>query len=143
MHAAVDRAARVAAHAQAERDVPADVAVVEERVVLEHEPDAAAVGRDGREVDAVQEHPARVGSLETGDHPEQRALPRSTRPEHGDDLAVPDLERDAGERRLPAEPHAHVLDGEHQSHPPSRRGRTRSTTRTDVTVTAIRITASA
>ena len=39
--------------------LPSDVAVREQRVVLEHQPEAAAVGRHAGEVDAVAQRPAR------------------------------------------------------------------------------------
>ena len=56
---------------------------------------------------------------------------------------VADVERDAVQRgRLP-EPHADVLDREHQIQPPSARRRIRSTRKTEATVTPMRITASA
>ena len=58
----------------------ADVAVREELVVLEHEPEAPAVGGDVREVLArPSQHPAGVGARSAGDHPQQRALARSAR----------------------------------------------------------------
>ena len=42
----LDLLAGIAPHAQAEPNVPPDVAMVEERVILEHEPDSATMGRN-------------------------------------------------------------------------------------------------
>ena len=65
-----DRVVRVTAHAQAERDVPEHVAVREERMILEDEPDPPAMRRRPGEVDSVQEDAPCVGQLEAGDHPQ-------------------------------------------------------------------------
>ena len=80
---------------QAEGDVPDDVAVGEQRVVLEHEPEVAAVRRDAGEIDAVAHDPARGERLQPGDGPQQRALAAPARPEHAHDLAVADGQVDA------------------------------------------------
>src|SRR5262249_50186544 len=115
---------------------------LEERVILEDEPDPAPVRGDVAEVDAVQRDPPRFGRLEPCDDAEERALPGSARSEHGDDLAVRDVHGHPIEGDVPVEAHGDVLDAEHQSQPP-RRTRMRSTTRTDTTVTVMRTTARA
>ena len=131
-----------------ERDVPDDVAVGEERVVLEHEPDVAAVGRDAGEIDAVTQHPARSERLQPGDGPQQGALAAPARPEHAHDLAVADGQVDAVDRaravrRAVRGCDARVGDGdalelEHQNVPTSPT-RKRSMPSTDRTVRTIRI----
>ena len=97
----------------------------EERAVLVHEPDPAAVRRHAREIAAVEEDAARVRPLQAGDDPQERALAAAARPEHGDELAVRHLEVDPVERGLAVERDRHVLDPEHQSPPPRRRARAR------------------
>ena len=117
--------------------------MVEERVILEHEPDPAAVRRNAGEVAAVEHDAPGVGPLEAGDHAEQRALPRAARSQHGDDLALGDVERHAVERGLLAEADRDVLDPKHAQNQPARRMRIRSTRKTETATTTMRITASA
>ena len=115
--------------------------MVEERVVLEDEPDPTAIRRNRGEVVTVQEDAPQVGALQSGDDP-QRALPGAARPEHGHGLTGADLERDAIESLFVSEVDADVLDPQHQNH--SRRSRRkRSMTKIDVAVSTMRITASA
>ncbi len=111
-----DRVVRVAAHAQAECDVPEHVAVREEGVVLEDEPDAPAIRRRPSEVDSVQQHAPCVGHVQAGDHPQQRRLAGAARPQHGDDLSVGDAERRTVENGLVVEPHDDVLGAKHRDH---------------------------
>ena len=101
---------RVAAHAQAERDVATHVEVVEQGVVLEHHPDPAPVRRNGREVVSVEEHAAAIRLLQPGDDAQERALARPARPEHSDDLALGHVERHAVEREPLPEADGDVLD---------------------------------
>ena len=54
---------RVAAHAQAERDISEDVPMREERVILEDHADPAPMWRDRARIHAVDEHAARVWPL--------------------------------------------------------------------------------
>ena len=75
------------ADAQAERDVLEHGHVPEERVVLEHEPDAAVAGVALGGVLALEDHRAGVGRLEPGDDAQQRRLARPGRPEQRDQLA--------------------------------------------------------
>ncbi len=97
--------------------MPCDVAVMEQRVILEDEPDPAAVRRDRRDVLAVEQDTPCVGSLQARDRAEERALPGAARAEHGDDLAARDVERDAVERERPSKRDRDVLDPEHLEPP--------------------------
>jgi hypothetical protein len=116
-------------HARAEGDVAGDVAVREQRVVLEHESDARA-SLDGdvatsSAVDADRAGPERV---EPGDAAEQRRLPAAARAEERDDLAGRDVEVDVGEHvRDPSPYPARPLDVEARirTSRPSRPGRGR------------------
>src|SRR6185369_2928016 len=83
---------RLRPHAQAERDVLEDRHVAEQGVVLEDEADAplADVGIGG--VLAMEEHGARVGHLEAGDHAQQRRLARPRWAEQRDELAGRNVE---------------------------------------------------
>ena len=56
-----DRVVRVAAHRRPNATFPEHVAVGEEGVILEDEPDASAIRRRSGEVDPVQQHPPRIG----------------------------------------------------------------------------------
>ena len=75
----------------------------EEVEVLEHVADGPAaqrgpvVGRQGRQVVAVDEHLARRRLLHRTGDGEQRALARAARPHHGDERARRDLEVDVDE----------------------------------------------
>ena len=116
----------VARPPQPEADVAGDVAVGEQLVVLEHQPEAPAVGGHVREVLAVPRHAAGVGDEEAGDHPQQRALARPARPEQADDLPGADGQADLVEHHPVAEPDGHPVDLEHRTprvprSPPRRR----------------------
>ena len=76
-------------------DVVADGHVRKEGVVLEDGVHVALVGRQARHVDAVQQHLALGRELEPGDHPQGRGLPGARRAEHGEELAVSDIEADS------------------------------------------------
>ena len=78
---------RSARHPQPEPDVGGHVEMGEQLLVLEHQPDPAAVGRDRREVAAVPRDATAVGLMQPGDDAQQRRLARATGPEHGDDLS--------------------------------------------------------
>ena len=86
-------------HGQPEADVAGDVAVGEQLVVLEDQPEAPAVGGDGPQVLAVPRHAAAVGDEEAGDHPQQRALARPARAEQADHLPGTDGQADLVEHR--------------------------------------------
>ncbi len=84
--------------AQPEGDVPGDAEVGEEREVLEHQADAAGLGRDV--AGGVGDHPAgnrhraRVLALDPGGDPQQRGLAAAGGAEQAGDLAGAELERD-------------------------------------------------
>ena len=52
----------------------------------------------GGDVAALEMNRAAAGVIQTVDRAQRRRLARSVRPEHGDDLALANLERDALER---------------------------------------------
>ena len=87
------------ADAEPEGDVRLDGHVLEERVALEHEAEAALLGRQARHVGVAEQHLAGVGLLEPGDHPQHRRLPRPRRPEQRGDAARRRDERDVRHRR--------------------------------------------
>ena len=93
--------------AQAELDVAARREVREQRVVLEHEPDAALVRRNvhaGRaERAAAREDGAAVERLEAGDAAQRRGLAAAARAQQAADLAFREREAHAVERRALAE----------------------------------------
>ena len=98
--AAGGRCARAAA---GRRGCCRDVEVREQRALLRHvaDPRAAAAGPTCGAVGdrlAVDRDRARVGREEAGDQPQQRGLAAARRAQHGDDLAVVDVEIDAVER---------------------------------------------
>ena len=95
--------ARARAHAQAERDVLEDRHVPEQRVVLEHEADAAVARVARRGVFPVEQHGPRVGRLQPRDDPQHRRLAGAGRPEQRDELARCDPEADVVERDEAAE----------------------------------------
>ena len=111
------RAGRTVEVAQPERDVRGDVEVGEQRMLLEHQADAAVLRwqRAGGSVDrpAGQLDRAGVGSLEAGDDAQQRRLPAARRAEQGGQRAVRDVEVDAVERddRSEAAGHAAAPQG--------------------------------
>ena len=72
--------------------------VREQRVALEDGVDVAALGRDGREVGAVEQDLARGRALEAGDQPQRRRLAAARRPQQREELARPDREVDAVDR---------------------------------------------
>ena len=77
-------------HLQPEADVRRDVAVREELLVLEHHPDAAAVGGQASDISAVQVDRARRRHDEAGDDAQERRLAAAGGPEQGDDLRIAD-----------------------------------------------------
>ena len=74
----------------------------EQRIVLEHGVDVAPVGRDA--LGALAENLDVAGGrlLEAGDQAQAGGLARARRPEHGEELARPDVEVDAHRRRCTA-----------------------------------------
>ena len=78
--------------AQAVPDVPGDVHVREERVVLEDRVDVALVGRDAGDRLAVEEDLALGRLFEPGDHPQRRRLAAARRPEEAVERAPGDAQ---------------------------------------------------
>ena len=98
-------APRARPHAQAEGDVLEHRHVAEERVVLEHEADAALSHVAHGRVLAREQHLAAVGPLEPGDDPQQARLARARGAEERHQLARRDVQahvvhRDEGAERL-------------------------------------------
>ena len=77
-----------------ERDIVEDRHVGPQGILLEHHPDVALVR--GNRIDGlvIDEDPAGVGADEPRQHPEERGLPGSGRPEHGVKFAGSDGEGD-------------------------------------------------
>ena len=98
--------------AQRELDVVRHRHVAEERVVLEHEADAAILGSEPGDVAAVEEDLAGVDLGEARDHAQERALAAAARPEQHEELAGRDLERDAVDDRGVAVALGEVLDAD-------------------------------
>src|SRR5262249_10418044 len=73
-HARLDLLARPAMHAQAKRYISGDIAMREERIILEHQPEAALVYRHAIDRPAREYDHAGVGALQAGDHAQQRRL---------------------------------------------------------------------
>ena len=83
-----------APHAQRELDVLADGHVPEQRVVLEHQPDAALPRRHMRDITAMQRDAAMIDARQAGDGAQQRALAAAAGAEQHEELAFADFERD-------------------------------------------------
>ena len=66
----------------------------EQGVVLEHRVDRTFVGRKGADLFAEDLEAAFGRKLEAGDHPQRCCLPATGRSEHGEELAIGDLEID-------------------------------------------------
>src|SRR5262245_58093416 len=101
-------------HPEAEGDVGRDVAMGEQRVVLEHEPEPATVRRRGREVDAIPCDRAPRRGLEAGDRAEQRALAPAARPEHAHHFAGLRSEVDEVDGDVVVVAHDEITDGQHR-----------------------------
>ena len=87
-------------HLQRERHVVGDRHVRVERVVLEHHRDVAVLGRHVGDVAVADEDLAVVDLLEPREHPQGRGLAAPGRADEDHELAVVDLEVDAGDRGL-------------------------------------------
>ena len=83
-----------------------------QRVVLKHHRDVAARGLEL--VDAAIADPdlAGVERLEAGEQPQQRRLAAARRPEQHETLARLDVEIDAVDRVVRAEPFRHALEAD-------------------------------
>ena len=87
----------MAAGLQAEGDVLGDGEMREQRVVLEHHADVAAMRRLGGDVLAVEPHAAAVGFQEAGDDAQQGGLAAARRSQQRDEFAGRHLEVDAAQ----------------------------------------------
>ena len=129
---------RPARHPQPEAHVAGHVAVREERVVLEHQPEAALVGRHIGQVPPVEAHRPRRSRLKPRDDPQQRCLAAAARSQQAQHLALRDDQVDVGQCHPRAIPDAHAreLQQAHQKGcgPDPRK---RSMTSTDAAVMAI------
>ena len=85
---------------QTERDVFKHVEMREKRVTLENCVDVALVRRHVVYTDAVEEHVAGVGALESADYTQSRRLAAARRAEQSDELLVTDIKVDVVEHRL-------------------------------------------
>jgi hypothetical protein len=83
-----------AADAQRKLDVVGHAHVAEQRVVLEHEADAAIAGRHVRNVPAVEGDAAVVHAGQARDGAQQRTLAAAARAQQHIELAVADVQRD-------------------------------------------------
>jgi len=88
------------AHAQCEADVLGDGHVRVERVVLEDHRDVAVLRRKVGDVAVADEDLALVDLLEAGQHAQGGGLPTPRRADEDHELAVVDLQVDAGHRGL-------------------------------------------
>jgi hypothetical protein len=79
-------------HPEPEGDVVEHVLVGKQRVVLEDRVDVALVGRHVGHVGSSQEHAALVRQLEARDHAQRRRLAAAARAEHGEELAIADVD---------------------------------------------------
>jgi hypothetical protein len=87
------RSAPARAHAQREVEVVRHRHVAEQRVVLEHQADAAFARRQVRDVALVQCHATVVDRREACEGAQQRALAAAGGPEQHEELAGRDLDR--------------------------------------------------
>ena len=97
---------------QAVGDVVANRHVREEGVVLEDGVHVSIERRHAGHVASVQQHASFAGLLEAGNHAQGRGLAGARRAEHREELAVCDIEVDAGDRLHVAE----ALDHAFQPH---------------------------
>ena len=89
---------RHAAHLQAEADVVEHRHVREQRVVLEHHPEAAALGRQHIDARVVEPDAAARQRLQARDAVERGRLAAAGRAEQRDELAAPDVEIEPAQR---------------------------------------------
>jgi hypothetical protein len=79
---------------QAEGDVLLHAQMREQRVALEHGVGGPLVGRNAQHVRVVDRQPPVGDILEAGDHPQGCRLATAARAEHGEELALGDVEVD-------------------------------------------------
>ena len=112
--------------AQRELDVVRDAHVAEQRVVLEHEADAAVARHDAGDVAPVQGHPAVVDLDQARDRAQERALAAARRAEQHEELALLDLDRDVVDDRQRLIPLGHLVECDgHGTEPAGPAGRMR------------------
>jgi hypothetical protein len=104
-------------HDQRHRDVRADGHVGIERITLENHGDLALMRAQLVDRDAADRHAAGILPFQPGDDANQRRLATARGPDQADELAVGDVEIDAGEYALYAEGFDDPLKGQagHQS----------------------------
>jgi hypothetical protein len=83
-----------------------------ERVVLEHHRDVPVLRRHVVDQLIADVDLARSGFLETGDHPQSRGLAAARGADQHDELAVVDVEVDAGDRGGAVEGFDNVAQGD-------------------------------
>src|SRR3954470_6442717 len=108
-----DLGLRALVDAQPEGDVLAHGHVLERRVVLEDEADAAALRGQGGGVLVRDDDAPGVGQLEAGDHAQQRRLARAAGPEQRSERAVLHVEGDVVERAELPELLRHAVNRDH------------------------------
>src|SRR6266540_1926510 len=113
VHSLADLVLRPPPHGEPERDVVGDRHVLERRVVLEDEADAALLRPQTGRLALGDDDRPRVGALEPGDHAQQRRLAGAARPEQRHQRAARDVDRDVVERDELAEALRDVADGDH------------------------------
>ena len=102
-----------AAHLQRKGDILADRHVREERVVLEHDADVAAVRRHAVDALAVERDGAVRRRLEAGEHHQRRRLAGARRAEQRQELAAGDVEVEAAHHvALAVIGFAHAFEGD-------------------------------
>ena len=105
-------------HPQPEGNVLGHVAVREQRVLLEHQPEVAAVHRQAHQVLAIPADLAGVQGLQAGHGPQQGALAAAAGPEDGHHLAGGNLQIDLIEGLDPPEGNRGAAHRQHLE-PPS------------------------
>ena len=104
--------ARHALLAQPEGDVALHRHMGEQGVGLEDHVDRPFVGRHGRHVDPVDQHPAFVRRFKPGDDPQQRRLAAARGAEQREQFALVDVEIGADHRRFAVEGLGHAPDAD-------------------------------
>jgi hypothetical protein len=94
---------------QCEFDVFTDRHVTEERVVLEHQPHAAAASSYVGDVTTMKGDPAVVDSRETRDGAQQRALATAARSEEYEEFTITDVQRNIVDDRDPLVALRHLI----------------------------------
>ena len=101
-----------APHAQREFDVVGHGHVAEQRVVLEHEADAAIAGPDVGHVAAVQGNAPVVDAREAGDGPQQGALAAARGTQQHEELALAHLDGNVVDDGLVLIPFGDLVEGD-------------------------------